>query len=178
MTTLLTETLKCTPPAESSPYRQFLIGQIMDLFRQAAENETVTHETIGAVIGHDTRKTTGQSLVQAARHRILKESQIVMGSVRGVGWKRLAPEEITKIGPATVRTARRATSRGIANLMCAEFDRLSNEDKIKHSTSMSILGAMQLMASGPTLGRVEKRLIANNTTEPLSETQMIRFLAE
>lgn len=175
---LLVDKRPKTESPESTSFKQFLVAQICELFTAAPLNGIVTHEMLSELTGHDTRKSDGQHLVQKARGRVLKDHQIVMASVRGVGWKRIESPEIVKIGPVTMRQARRVTARGIAKLMCADFNSLSNKDKIAHSTSMSVLGTLQLMASRPTISRVEKRILANNNTDPLSEAAVIRFMSE
>ena len=163
---------------QTTSYKNMLVHQIADRFRSAVENEVVTHEELTALTGRSTRLSEGQSLVQKAKNDVLKHDRIVMLSVHGVGWKKGTSAEIVTVGPATIRTTRRVSNRGIAKLMCADFTGLSEEEKRKHSTSMSVLGTITLMASPQSVDRVEKRIIANNTTDPISEARVLRLMSE
>lgn len=163
---------------ETSAYKQFLTQQVVERFLAAPVGEVVTHDELSKIVGRNTKLPEGQTMIQRARKVMLQSHQIVMASVRGEGWKKADDQEIIKIGPATIRTTRRTSNRGIARMMCANYEGLTNEEKIKHSTSMSVLGTIALMTAPQAVSRVEKRIIANNKPDPLSEARVLQLMGE
>jgi len=132
----------------------------------AQVGQTIEYDALSKVIGRDVRKVRG--LLYTAFRNLMREKDIVFAPVRGVGVKRLAPEEIVELGIFGVRHIRRTARRTIRKISCAQLSTLSEPKKVELFTHSSLLGAVSVMSSGQSI----KKLAAAIQTEalPLAKT--------
>lgn len=135
------------------------------LRKQAGE---VSYEAMSDILGRDVRN--GAWAVLAGARRVLLREGIVFGTIRGVGIKCLTDEEIVGTGHAAIRKTRRATRRAINTLACADYDKLTNEARIKHNTYASLLGALNAVTKEPQVRKIEASVKSAQAKLPLAKT--------
>ncbi len=156
-----------TPELKSLPEKSHLTLILADRLRQAQPGETVTHEELSRLIDRDTRHDAAH-LLRSALHTVLCEDRAVFACVRTIGYKRLQNRDILKTGDATIKKTRRACRRGIAKILCAQYDDLDNADKIQHNTTLALLGAVAHLTEESSRRKLETRVAANNDWSALA----------
>jgi hypothetical protein len=94
---------------------------------------------------------------------------MVFASARGVGYVRLDDSQIVDTFDHARQRMRRLAAKAATRIVCVEYDKLSNEAKVKHNTALSIIGAMSEMASVGSAKRIEKRIAECGTSLPAAK---------
>ncbi len=130
--------------------------------------ETITYDEISKLIGRDSRVHRG--CLTTARAKVLRENQMVFHCVRAEGIKLADANEITEGEMTTIGSIHRKANRSLRRLACAAYEKLTNAQRIKHSTTASMLGTMTLFTSSNSLKRVEAAVIGNGQQLPAAKT--------
>lgn len=117
------------------------------------EGVLVKYETLNELIKADVQNGA-RNILQTARRVVQREENIVFECVKNEGIKRLHPAEIISTGKATIVKIRKTAKRGASKLACADFDRLTKEEKSEFLASTSILGAIHVCAKDRQLKAV------------------------
>lgn len=141
---------------------QILVDYLRD---QSGE---VTYAALSDVLGRDVRN--GAWTVLASARRALQREGIVYGTIRKVGIKRLDDEEIVGTGRDALKKTRRASRRALNRLACADYDKLTNEGRIKHNTYVSMLGALNAITKEPQIRKIEAGVEDAQAKLPLAKT--------
>lgn len=143
---------------------------IYDRLVQAKVDETVGYGELTTLIGRDVR-TSARHLLTSAMHRAESQDDMVFACVWGVGVKRLTDREIVGVGDQALSRSRRAARRGARKLSkVRDFSTLSDSEKITHNARLSVLSAIESIASGSAMRKVEKRVSETMQTLPLAKT--------
>ena len=143
---------------------------LQERLEKLAPGEEITWGALSEVIGRDVRGAAKGPL-ETARRRAQKESEIVVAAVRGVGLKRLDNAAIVTTGQSIFGTIGRAARRGVKRILCADFAELTNEQRIKHNSYVSGLGAVAHMAKPNQLKKLEGQVETASVKElPLART--------
>lgn len=134
--------------------------------------ETVTYETLAAVIGRECRpQHKAYGALTTARARAQRDDGMVFDAVHRVGLKRLTDVEIVAGGAAVIERVRRAARKGTRRLLAVQnFDALPNEAKIKHNAYASMLGAMVSISTERKVKQLEKYVQNTQAALPLAKT--------
>ncbi len=133
---------------------------------QAAEvGEVVTYAELSELIKRDVQRDA-RYVLASAQKRLQRDNRILFGAVRGVGIKRLNDEETVRVGATSMTKIRREARRGMQKTACANFDALSDEGKVQHNTSLSMLGALHLMTTSRKIKALKETI--KNTGGKLS----------
>lgn len=123
-----------------------------------AVGEVVGYESLSKLIGRNVQNGATH-LLQSARRRVQRDHHIVFEPVRGEGLKRLDDEGKARSGESALAKIRSTARRGQEKLLCVDdFDSLSNDAKIKHNLSLSVLGALRQVAKATTMKRLEGKV--------------------
>lgn len=131
--------------------------------------EIVAYEKVTEIIGRDARSKGRPTLVSAEKI-VQREHQIVFGTVRGVGIKRLSDDEIASLGIDGTRKIHRTARRTIKSLGCADFSKMKNESKIRHNMAMSLLGVFYEITKSNGIKRIESAVAVTQKSLPVSQT--------
>lgn len=130
--------------------------------------EFVSYTDLSEVIS---RPVSGSSAaLQTAVKRLLRDSDIVFGTVRGEGIKRLADAEIVDEGAAAMNAIRRKARRTVERQMKADFSKLDRERQAKFSAQVSVASAIAMMAQPKEVARLEKAMTPGRAELPINET--------
>lgn len=142
---------------------------ILQRLEKARVDETITYAELDGLIGRDVRKVAAHCLQSALRAAMRRE--IVFGTVWGVGLKRLGDGELAGVGEVARQKIRRTAKRAIKKmLLVQDFDSLSNEEKVRHNASLSMLGAVAHIASTGQAKTLERRVSSTMGALPLQRT--------
>ena len=128
----------------------------------------VTYQELTNIIGRDIIKH--RHALQSARTKLLKEG-CVFGIITRVGIKRLSDSEAIMITSTdTVQRIRRTAKRGVRVLAYGiqNFATLSNEDKILHNATASMLGAIAFVSTTKNVERLASK--SENGQLPIAST--------
>jgi hypothetical protein len=136
---------------------------------KAEPGQTITYTELSDAIGRDVRKHARSSLMSALRMQ-LNEGR-VFEAIANEGYRRLTDQEIIKTqaakGLSRISRTARKTARKVA---CAEFQKLSNDDKVAHNTQLSMLGAVGQMTKPKAMIAVEKAVRDKGNELPIGDT--------
>lgn len=142
---------------------------LYSLLQKAAIGETVTFAAMSAQLS----RTVGGAdcYLQSALRIIERDEEIVFGSVRGVGYKRLSDAEIaTTIGPAAITRMRRAATRATRSVLTARDEKLTNEERVKRNTTLSFLGMIRHATKPAAVERIESEVRNASRELPIGRT--------
>jgi hypothetical protein len=144
---------------------------LIDRGRRLQVGEVVTYEELSKLIGIDVREE-GRGALRSARNILLRDEQIVLDSVPNVGLKRSSDSEIVQSAGAVFSKLRRGAQRGVQRLTAvADFDRLSDADKLAHNASVSALAVIKLMGKPKSVERIAASVnTANTGSLPIART--------
>lgn len=127
---------------------------IAELMKNAGEDSTVTWSAISECAGRDMQ--ANPYALNKAREILRKEHRMVFKAVPGVGYKRVANEDIPNLGDGYRSKIRRTALKATKVLTTVDYDRLSKEKQTKHNASLAVFGAIGEIGQNKRLVAVEK----------------------
>lgn len=139
--------------------------------RAVAIGGVISWAQLRDVIGREVRAgQKGYGALQTARHRALRDDNMVFAAVHGEGLKRLTDEEIVETGADTVKRVRRIARKGAEKLLAvADFDALPNAAKIRHNAYTSMCGALTAIATERKVEVLEKNVTNAKAALPVAK---------
>jgi len=135
----------------------------------AKVGDEIQYTELSGLVGIDVQYRSRHILVSAI-HKALYDRRMVFASIRNVGVTRLKDDDIIASSEGDLRRIRRVSRRSIRKLAAVEFDKLSNESKIKQNAFMSMMGALTSFASQPNIKRIEAHVTTAHQALPLAKT--------
>ena len=129
----------------------------------------ISYAELSRELGRNVQDNRG--VLTSARRVVLREKGAVFGVVHGVGLRRLADDEVVMSAQDTVRRIGRAArrkSREIANAV--NYGALGNDARVKHNTSLSLLGALGALTRRDAQRRLEGAVADATERLPLQRT--------
>lgn len=159
----MTETKKSIP--ELSVDSKLLYERL----KKAGIGETVTYAELSGIVGRDVANG-GRGTMMTARRLCQAEHQMVFGTVRKVGLKRLSDQEIVDTGEAVTKHIRKTARRGARRIACANYQALANDAKVRHNAQISLLGAIVALSKPSSIKRLEKSVAKEHEQLPVAKT--------
>lgn len=126
--------------------------------------DVITYAELNELIGADVQDSSRSHLASAIRG-LLADKQMVFGTVRGHGVKRLTDVEIVAIGDEVLPRLRRAAKRATRKLLAvADFSALPNDLKLRHNAVVSSLATISFFSKDTRVKEIEKQ---SGATQPL-----------
>lgn len=139
--------------------------------RELAVGSTATRDDLAALIDVPAQSTRLNAAIASARRKLLHEENMVFGTIRGVGLKRLDDTEIVGTAAATTRKIRRAARKGVKTLSSVQdFSALSRAEQMRHSASLSIFGAVAEISRERSVQKIEKAIDPAKRDLPFRQT--------
>jgi hypothetical protein len=137
--------------------------------RTLQPGEVIPYFRLSQTIGRNVQRE-GYGCLTTARRLLQRENRILFSPVKGVGLKRLTDSEITSIGPQTLLRINRSSRQGAQKLTCIKkFASLTNEEKIRHNTALSILGVFFEISQSKSVNRIGQTVAVLQKQLPLRE---------
>lgn len=150
---------------EISVDAQLLIKRL----KEVKKGESVTYSELSKLISGDVLKGDRYALVRA-RHRLFKDERVVFGTIRNQGLKRLEDADHIGIGEAATNRVRRISRRSAEKMLCADFDKLNNDQKIEFNTHISVLGALAMVTKADRIRQVKAAVSVSHEKLALGPT--------
>lgn len=150
---------------EISVDSQLLIKRLMG----AKKGELISYDELSKLISGDVRGHDYYALARA-RHRVLKDERIVFAVVRGRGVRRIEDADHIGIGEMATNKVRRISRRSAEKMMCADFDKLTRDQKVEFNTHISVLGALAMVTKGSSIKQVKAAVSVSNERLALGPT--------
>lgn len=138
------------------------------VLREAKIGETVTYEKLSQAIGRDVRQFA-KCAIRTARNTLLRE-RVVFGVEANVGLTRLNDSEIVASTEHDRLRLKRIGGRAIKKLEVVDYEKLSTEDKRRHTTAAAQMGAIEMFASKSTTKRIESKVSGDTKVLAIGET--------
>lgn len=135
---------------------------------EAGIGNTVTYADLSAAISRPVQGADPN--LQSALRRAFREDGMVFDCVRKIGYRRLNDAEIVRSSGNDVSRLRRLTKRKARKLFTADFDKLSNEERIAHNTNASVFGAVAVALSKRSVEAVSKAVSSAGKELPVADT--------
>lgn len=149
---------------ESTPARILIRERLVEMLTAVPIGGVVSHAEIAEVIGP---KTTSPDAIKHAAFRDCTNAHgAAFESVRGVGYRRLAPADAPRIGRHARHRVRGIAGRGQRKLIAvisANSNAMPNKEKLQAHTEISLLGMIQRAASAASAARAYRAAEAADT---------------
>lgn len=135
--------------------------KLREVMRLAKPNEVLTTEGLAAAIGLPVDQMRKREHCIYTAIRVLEREGIVFHRIRKTGWKRVdsATNEITDAESGVTKKISRRVKRSLRRLCAVAFDKLPNDQKIRHSAVSAQLGAIALFASHDATDKIRTAAI-------------------
>lgn len=142
---------------ESTPARMAIRDKLVDKLHAVSAYGMITHEEIAETIG---KRTSSPDAIKNAAFRIAaSQSGIVFENVRGVGYRRISPGEVHRVGVQARQSIRGKAKRGahkITAVLSQKSNSMSNGERIKAFAEVGLLGMIKLAAGRGAIKRAEE----------------------
>ena len=152
--------------------RSYEVQTLVERIMKLAIGETITYEALATVAGADVDSERFAGQLQSARRIAQADSQVVTGTVRGVGIQRLGGTDIVKSGQQSIGRIRRESVRGLKRLACAKYEELDQAARAKHDATASHLGVLAEFAKPKIVTRIEAA--ASDKTQKLTMDETLK----
>jgi hypothetical protein len=141
---------------------------VLDRLAKAQPGETVSYEELNKLTGCDVRKR--RNVLTTSTNKLLTEQSKVFVAETGKGIRLLRNEEIPTLGTKDIARVGRIAKRSIRRLAATDYDKLSEQGKLHHNTSMTILALVQRGSTAKSLSLVEEAVGKRTSPLPVGET--------
>lgn len=155
-------------PKKAIPELSVEVRLLTERLRLLEPDEFISYIEMSEVVGQDIQ--AHRWILSSARNRILRQDGIVTGCVHGEGIKRYVDAQIHSISEAMLVSTRRRIRKTIRQLVAADYDLLSDDEKATHNTHLSILGVLHQFTKPKTIRRIEAAVGQTLEQLPLSKT--------
>jgi hypothetical protein len=142
---------------------------IESVLAEAEVGQTITYQELSAAIGRDVRQFAYPSLI-SARRCLQNTKRMVFGVEANVGLIRLNDSGIVESTEHDRKIIQRRAKRTIDKLRCAEFDKLTGEEKRRHVTASAQMGAVAMFASKNATKKIAGKVNGSSDALPIGET--------
>jgi len=130
----------------------------------------VEYKELSGLAGKDVRGK-GAYMLQTARRILVRENNLMFGTVRGVGIKRLDDSAIADAGPVYIKQIRKSAKRKSANLGCvANFSGLPPDKKVSMLSSQTVLRFYAAVSSRKTMAQIGNAVTVTQKSLPFKAT--------
>ena len=154
----------------SKPEVSIEVRLLKERLKKLELDEMIPYLELNELIGRDVQHVARNSL-EKAKYQLLKENSILFACVVGLGQKRLADPGIVKSGEAAIKGIKRKTRRAILNMTALrDFDKLTQEQKLRHQAQLSIMGTLELMTQETTIKKIGHQCQQTGSALPIGKT--------
>lgn len=142
---------------------------IYDKLASMELGEVVMYSELNEIAAVDVQKA-GYGYMMTARARALREDSMVFSAIWNHGLQRLTDEGIAKLGEDIIRRTRKSARRGRKKLACADYEKLSPEDKVRHNLAATFLGITEHAGRPKNLKLLEAEIEKSGTALPVGRS--------
>lgn len=162
---------------KATRFKRSLDAQLLyERLVKAAVGELITYEELSAIVGRDVRNDCYSALGTA--RDIAKGDRIVFDCVTNEGLKRLDDAQTVSAGAEYISRAKNAAKRGARIVAASRYENLGPADRVKHNTTLSVLGAMELFGKPSSVAKVEKQITQADQNGRLSLDDTLKLFGK
>jgi hypothetical protein len=136
--------------------------------------EDLTYERIKSELGVDLQANRGPWAT--AEKALREEEKIFFLNVRSVGYRRVSEAEYTRAcGVGGLRKTRNRARDTRRKLTSVDPLNLNSEERLKHSATVSLLGAVEKMSSTKARERVGQQIRNNGSMDPIAAKETLKL---
>lgn len=152
------------PIFQISADARLLIGHMQN----ATVGQQFSYDELSKVVS---REVSGAfAPLHTALRRLLRDHDMVFGTIRGVGLKRLDDKGIVDEGTSSADRIRRRAKRSFERMNKADFAALPREYQARFSAHASIMATIAHLTTGSQVSRLERDMPAGKRELPVAET--------
>jgi hypothetical protein len=137
---------------------------LRDRLAKSNIGDVITYSELSDLIGQQVQDRSRGHLNSAVKS-LLTERQMVFGTIRTVGLKRLSDGEIVAVGDEILPRIRRMAKRATQKLLAvADFNSLTNDQKVRHNAVVSSLATVSFFSKEARVKEIEKQV---GSSQPL-----------
>jgi hypothetical protein len=144
---------------------------LADMMKETAEGATVPRSAISECAGRDIQASP--YALNKAREILRKEHRVIFKAVHGIGFMRVANEDIPDLGDSYRSKIRKTARRATKVLTTVDYDKLSNEQRTKHNASLAVFGAISEVGQNKSLASVEKLIDQSPASLPHAKAALL-----
>lgn len=141
---------------------------IENVLRGSAVGDTITYADLSRAIGRDVREFA-YCAMRTARNTLLKEGK-VFGVEANVGLVRLSDSQIIKSTDCDRSRIGRIGRKSLRKLEVVNYEKLTPEERRKHTVASAQIGAIEMFASRSTSKKIEGRVNSDTKVLAIGET--------
>lgn len=145
--------------------------ELMRVLGEMLPGDKITYQELSKVsMGDCSPRGDKNSFLHSARRILAKEKGMEFDSIPNVGIYCMTDrDKVKKSGRVLPSMARRA-KRCMASLISVEYEKLTEDEKIRHNTTMSIMNVVKTVGSADKVEKVKKLVQSTRSRLELSET--------
>lgn len=142
---------------------------IYQKLKEMKPGDFITYGELTGIIGKDIRSV--RHVLQTARKMAEREDKITFGVVTGEGIQCLGTSQIISTGDTAIRHIHRTAHRAARRFNCVgDLAVLSNEEKIRMNTNISVIGALAHMTREKSIRKIEAHVTPTMNAIPYAKT--------
>jgi len=138
--------------------------RIINRFKKALPSDIITWMEMHEITALKDKQKL-RACVMTARKHLLSEDQACFAAVRGVGMKRLPPEEVVEQEGTTATKVRRTVKASLRRLSTVNPDDLPQQGAQHHRMTSAALGAIALCVKPSNLDKVKQVTLGNGRVD-------------
>jgi len=152
--------------------RSIYAQQLYNRLRQVQPGDIITYGEMNDLVGMKVQAPgDGYGYLNTARNMCLRNDRIVFRPVHNVGLERLTDNKIAEVGYSFIGSVQRKSKKGISELTSVkDFEVLSNDEKIRHNTALSILGVFASISKSKKITMLENKVKESKKSFSFEET--------
>lgn len=144
---------------------------LIERMKQMAVGDTLEYSEIESITGR--KLVRARSALDTARSSLLKTDGMVFGTITKVGIKRLADDEIVNSSVTTEKRIGRMSRREIKRLSCANYNALSQDQKVTHNARMTVFAMAADISSAASVRKIEGAVKDSGSAIPSAKAAVI-----
>ena len=150
---------------------------LADLLRGVAVGEVIEYGALSAAIGRDI--TMRRDVLERARRRVMRENNMVFGTLINVGLKRLDDiETISFVNQHRRLRIRSQASKAIREIGTVDYGKLPRESQVSHNAGMALFGAIHASTESTHLKTLETQVANDQLPDTSGTLAMVGWLSE
>lgn len=158
-----------TEPNKTIPELSIDAQVLIARLKKLSKGDFIPYSELNTLVSGDVQDGDASAL-HRARHRLLKDDRMVFEVVRGKGLKRIEDGDSIGIGESATRRTRRLSRRAAEKMMCADYDKLTKEQKAEYNCYLSVLGALCMVTKTDKVKAIRDAAYASEDKLPLNKT--------
>ena len=140
----------------TSQKRSIETEMIYDRIRKANINEVITYTELRALINADVQSDARRYLY-TARNWALRDDNMVFGTIRNVGIKRITGDEVIGETDMALRYIHNKTNYALKVIKATDYDSFSPAGMKQQNARVALLGSINLFSEKKSVKKIEEQ---------------------